>query len=305
MLVGYDSSDDASVYRLNDEMALIQTIDFFPSMVEDPYLFGQISAANALSDVYAMGGTVISALNIVTYPDEESYEILGEILQGGADKVHEANAVLSGGHSIHDSEAKYGLSVTGIVHPDKIIRNNSAKIGDVLIITKPIGVGIITTGYNSGQIKEQSFKEASYWMTMLNRYAAEIMVNYPITSSTDVTGFGILGHLKEMLNEDVSAEVSISTIPYLEDAYEGAKEFLITAGAQRNRNFLTKDIQFKFDDYAMEEILLDPQTSGGLIISIPENDSNALLEEFKKNNVFAKVIGKVIPRADYSIIVKE
>lgn len=273
-------------------------------MVSDPYLFGQIAAANALSDVYAMGGKVISALNIVTYPSGEDYEMLGEILRGGADKVHEANAVLSGGHSIHDNDPKYGLSVTGIVHPDKIVQNDAAKAGDVLILTKPVGTGIITTGYNAGELSKAAYDEACKWMSHLNRYAAEIMMNYPISSATDVTGFGLLGHLKEMVAGKVTAEIFAKDVPYIEEAYYGAKEFLITGGAQKNRNYLGDGIEFEIDDHAMEEVLFDPQTSGGLLISINEKDSEAMLKEFVDKDVFAKPIGRIIDRQASDIIVK-
>ena len=226
--MGYDSSDDASVYRLTDDLALIQTIDFFPSMVSDPYLFGQIAAANSLSDVYAMGGKVISALNIVTFPDQGNYDMLGEILKGGANKVHEADAVLSGGHSIHDDTVKYGLSVAGTVHPDKIIANDNAQVGDVLILTKPLGTGIITTGHNGGQISQEAYNQACRWMTTLNKGAAQVMQNYQINSATDVTGFGLLGHLYELTASKVTAHITASQVPYMDEAYQGARELLIT-----------------------------------------------------------------------------
>lgn len=273
-------------------------------MVSDPYLFGKIAAVNAMSDVYAMGGEVVSALNIVTYPSEESYHSLGEILRGGAEKVHEANAVLSGGHSIHDPEVKYGLSVTGIVHPDKIIKNDTARVGDVLILTKPLGTGLVTTGYNAEQLDQASYKEACDWMSMLNRYAAEIMTKYSVTSATDVTGFGLLGHLSEMVGDRVSAEVFASDIPHFKDAYKAAKEFLITGGAQKNRNHLAGKIKFLIDDRPFEEILFDPQTSGGLLLSVPAEEKDSLIENFNSKNIFAKVIGQVLEREETAITVK-
>lgn len=274
-------------------------------MVSDPYLFGQIAAANAVSDVYAMGGKVISALNIVTYPSEEDYGHLGEILRGGAEKIHESNAVLSGGHSIHDPEIKYGLSVTGVVHPDKMLRNDSSSVGDVIILTKPLGTGIITTGYNAGELSQESYDEACRWMTLLNRYASEAMTKYQVNSATDVTGFGLLGHLSEMVGDRVTAELFASEIPYLKEAYVGAKEFLITAGAQKNRNYVGQDIKFSIKDKALEEVLFDPQTSGGLLISLPADESEKLMLEFESNDIFAKVIGRVVERKDHSIIVNQ
>ncbi|WP_309250860.1 selenide, water dikinase SelD [Dolosigranulum pigrum] len=303
LIVGYDSSDDASVYKLSDDIAVIQTIDFFPSMVEDPYLFGQIAATNALSDVYAMGGEVISALNIVTYPSGDDYDLLGEILRGGASKVHEAGASLSGGHSIHDDTIKYGLSVNGRVHPDRIIRNDGARVGDILILTKPIGVGIVTTGYKKGKLSQEAFDEACHWMTTLNKHVADVMKHHPITSATDVTGFGLLGHIKEMLGERVSAEIKAEQVPYIKEAYSGAEQALTTGGGKRNRAFLAEHLDFQIDDLAMEEVLLDPQTSGGLVISIDEEHSQAFLDELAEKDIFARAIGQVTDRQDKTIII--
>lgn len=303
LIVGYDSSDDASVYKLSDDIAVIQTIDFFPSMVEDPYLFGQIAATNALSDVYAMGGEVISALNIVTYPSGDDYDLLGEILRGGASKVHEAGASLSGGHSIHDDTIKYGLSVNGRVHPDRIIRNDGARVGDILILTKPIGVGIVTTGYKKGKLSQESFDEACHWMTTLNKHVADVMKDHPITSATDVTGFGLLGHIKEMLGKRVSAEIKAEQVPYIKEAYSGAEQALTTGGGKRNRAFLAEHLDFQIDDPAMEEVLLDPQTSGGLVISIDEEHSQAFLDELAEKDIFARAIGQVTDRQDKTIII--
>ncbi|MDF0480041.1 selenide, water dikinase SelD [Vagococcus sp. PNs007] len=293
LLVGFDTADDAAVLKINDDTAIIQTLDFFPTMVADPYLYGKIAAANALSDVYAMGGEVMSAMNIVCFPEEKNIEILGEILKGGAEKVKEAGGVLVGGHSIHDSTPKYGLSVTGTIHPDKILQNNNCKEDDVLILTKPIGVGIITTAYSVGEVDEASFSEATDAMQTLNKYAAEVFTKYPVNSCTDVTGFGLIGHLLEMLDDNYSAELIFEDIPYIKAAYDCAKEFLITAGGQRNRNQFEQFVDNKTNDFAVEELIFDPQTSGGLLISVPQAIANDLLTELKENNVTASIIGKV------------
>ncbi|MGX7058713.1 selenide, water dikinase SelD [Vagococcus humatus] len=304
LLVGFDSTDDAGVIKVSDELALIQTLDFFPTMVSDPYLFGQIAATNALSDVYAMGGDVLSAMNIVCFPEDMDIDILGEILLGGSEKVQEAGGLLVGGHSIHDSTPKYGLSVTGTIHPDRVLVNNDCQVGDVLILTKPLGVGIITTAYSVGETTEEAFKEAVTSMTTLNKYAAEIIREHPVTTCTDVTGFGILGHLTEMLHGERSAIIETEKLPYIEDAYRCAKEFLITAGGQRNRNYLADKVSFEIDDYAMEEILFDPQTSGGLLVSVPQDAAEKLLQDLNQADIPAKIIGEVVSPLEKEIYIK-
>lgn len=304
LLVGFDSSDDAAVIKLSEQQAMIQTLDFFPPMVTDPYLFGKIAATNALSDVYAMGGNVLSALNIVAFPEEKELTILKEILRGGAEKVLEAGGILAGGHSIHDSSVKYGLSVTGLIDPQKIYANDTGKAGDTLILTKPLGVGIITTGYSVGEIDEEGFIEATNSMQTLNKYAMEIIKKYPINSCTDVTGFGLLGHLHEMLHGTYSAILDSKEIPFIESAYKGAKEFLLTAGGQRNRNYLSQWVDFERSDFAMEELLFDPQTSGGLLLSIPTIYSEKLVNELMQASIGAKKIGQIIEKSTAEMIVK-
>ena len=202
LIVGFEKSDDAAVYKLTEDLAIIQTLDFFTPMTDDPYIFGQIAAANSLSDVYAMGGQPKTAMNIVCFPQKMDIKILGEILRGGAEKVMEAGAVLSGGHSIHDPEVKYGLSVTGIAHPDKILKNHGCENGDILICTKKLGTGIVTTASKVNLASKEAIDESVKQMTTLNKYAAEIIVNYPITACTDITGFGFLGHAYEMVKSD-------------------------------------------------------------------------------------------------------
>ena len=303
LLVGFDSTDDAAVIKLREDLAIIQTLDFFPTMVTDPYLFGKIAAANALSDVYAMGGEVLSALNIVAFPEEKDLGILKEILRGGAEKVQEAGAILAGGHSIHDSSVKYGLSVTGTIDPTKIYQNNTCQLGDHLILTKPLGVSIITVGYSAEEISEEAFVKATTSMETLNKYAMAIIRNYEINSCTDVTGFGLAGHLHEMVNGQYSAEIDSARLPYFEEAYQGAKEFILTAGGQRNRNYMEDKIDFQLDDFGIEELLFDPQTSGGLLVSVPADEAPALVAELQAAGIPAQDFGTIIEKQEKELIV--
>ena len=303
LIVGYESSDDAAVYRISDDKAIIQTLDFFTTMINDPYLYGQIAATNALSDIYAMGGEVISALNIVAFPEKMDMEILHQILKGGAEKVHEAGGVLAGGHSIHDATPKYGLSVTGIIHPDKILMNNNCKEGDALIITKPLGVSIINSAQMVGACSEETFAQCIKQMTTLNKYAAEVIKDYPVNSCTDITGFGFLGHLLEMLDGRYSAEIIGEKVPMLPEAHRCAGDFIITSGGQLNRNYLQDKVEFKVKDFALEEVLYDPQTSGGLLISLPYEYADELLEKLNKLEIKSGLVGKVIKKQDKDIII--
>jgi selenide,water dikinase len=303
LLVGFDTSDDGAVYKLTDDIAIINTLDFFPSMVNDPYLFGKIAATNALSDIYAMGGAVVSALNIVCFPEDEDPAILGEILRGGAEKVLEAGGVLCGGHSINDEEPKYGLSVTGVVHPDRIMRNNNCDIGDKIILTKPLGVGIITTAYKAGEASQESYEQAIKGMQRLNKYAFEIAKNYRIHSCTDVTGFGFLGHLNEMTAPGYSISVEASNVLYIKEAEKLAAEDIITGGGIKNRKFLQDKVSLRGLSVPIEEILFDPQTSGGLLISVHPDDANALLEALSGQDPKCCIVGEVIPREDINVIV--
>lgn len=303
LLIGFETSDDAAVLQINSQQVLIQTLDFFPPMVTDPYLFGKIAAANALSDIFAMGGEVLSALNIVSFPENEDPSLLKEILRGGAEKVVEAGGVLAGGHSIHDQQIKYGLSVNGLAAPDQILRNDSPNEQDVLILTKPLGVGIITAGYQIGEIDETAYQQAIEQMQTLNKYSLEAMRPYDISSCTDITGFGLLGHLHEMLHGFYSAMLYADSIPLIEGAYQGARQFVLTAGGQRNRNYLADSIDFQIDDFALEELLFDPQTSGGLLFTVAPNQVNDVLENFQKHDLFAQVIGQIIPKQPKEIIV--
>lgn len=299
LLIGFDSADDAAVYKVSKDMALIQTLDFFTPIVEDPYTYGKIAAANSLSDVYAMGGDVLTALNIVCFPEKLDPNILGEILRGGAEKVKESGGILSGGHSVNDENPKYGLSVTGVVHPDKVIANNTCKAGDKLILTKPLGIGIVTTAHNVGEANEHSYKEAIKLMETLNKYSAEKMKKYEVNGCTDVTGFGFLGHLSEMLNDEISIVVDSKKVPYIEEAYEYAEEFLITSAGQKNRKHLGDKVVLEGVPFPMEEILFDPQTSGGLLISVAGEDADKLLTDLEELDIKSSLIGEVVKKSTF------
>ena len=302
LLVGAESSDDAAVYRLTDDLAIVQTLDFFPPMVEDPYVFGQIAAANALSDVYAMGGTVKTALNIVCFPEQMDLNILGRILQGGSEKVMEAGGSLAGGHSIADSEVKYGLSVTGVIHPDRIRQNNTGRAGDALVLTKPLGVGLVCTAARMGAAEAEAMQLAVRSMTTLNKYAAAVADRYPVHACTDVTGFGLLGHLHEMTRPDLTARVHAAALPVIPAARGYADEFYLTAAAQRNRNFAASWARLRGLAFADEEILFDPQTSGGLLFALDADAADDFVREIAALGLPCGKIGQLLPRMDAAVI---
>ena len=303
LLVGYDSKDDAAVYKLTDDLAVVQTLDFFPPMVEDPYTFGKIAAANALSDIYAMGAEVKTALNIVCFPEQMDLNILGEIMRGGSEKVMEAGGILSGGHSIHDSDVKYGLSVLGTVHPDKIYSNNGGKPGDKLILTKKLGVGIICTAGRVGEASKEAMEEAVSSMTTLNKYASEICRKYEVHACTDVTGFGFLGHLHEMLDRKLSCRIYGEQVPAMRQAFDYADEFLLTAAGQKNRNHVGSHVVFDGCSFAMEEVLFDPQTSGGLLVAVKSDEAEELRDELRKAGSPAAIVGEFIEKQEKEIYV--
>ena len=305
LLIGYDSKDDAAVYRVSDEVAVVQTLDFFPPMLDDPYLFGQIAATNALSDIYAMGGTVKTALNIVCFPEQMDLNILGKIMQGGAEKVIEAGGTLAGGHSIMDNDVKYGLSVTGVVHPDHIYGNNQGQPSDVLILTKKLGVGLVCNANRVGLAPEGAMEEAAASMTTLNKKAAEISHRYEIHACTDVTGFGFLGHLSEMINEEISAEIDSISIPVIRGAIHCAEEFLLTAAAQRNRNHVGDRVEFSnWIPFSMEELLFDPQTSGGLLFAVKPEQAGAFFKELQGAGLPAAMVGRFVSKKEKDIYVR-
>lgn len=298
LLIGYQSKDDAAVYRISDDVAIVQTLDFFPPMVDDPYTFGKIAATNALSDVYAMGGVVKTALNIVCFPEKMDLNVLGEIMRGGSEKVIEAGGTLAGGHSIADSDVKYGLSVMGVVHPEHMYPNNQGKPGDKLILTKPLGVGIICTANRVEEASKEAMDAAIESMTTLNKYASEICHDFEIHACTDVTGFGFLGHLHEMMDGKLSCKIYANQVPVFPQALEYADEFLLTAAGQKNRNHTEPFVCFKDISFAMQEVLFDPQTSGGLLIAVAEKDAEEMVQRMQDSGVPAKVVGEILSEED-------
>lgn len=306
VLVGIDTADDAGVYRLNDETALIQTLDFFTPIVDDPYLFGQIAATNSLSDVYAMGGKPLTAMNIVTFPIcRLAPEVLLAILSGGQQKIAEAGAVMLGGHTIDDDEPKYGLSVTGVVHPDKVLTNAGARPGDALILTKAIGTGVLYTALKA-DLFPAGVAAAAASMTQLNRYAAEVMTRFPVHACTDITGFGLLGHAFELAaGSAVDLEMDSRAVPLLPDAAEAAGMGLVPAGAYANRDYL-KQVEFQPEvPVYLQDLMFDPQTSGGLLISLAEDLAADLLAELHAAGVaVAACIGRVTGKGTGKIHVR-
>ena len=294
LLVGFDKSDDASVYKISDDLALVQTVDFFPPIADDPYTFGAIAATNALSDVYAMGGEPKLALNIMAVPEGMPGEAVHEMLRGGYDKVYEAGALITGGHSILDPEPKYGLAVTGFVHPDRMLTNSGAKPGDVLLFTKPIGIGILTTAAKADMLTPELEKRMTDLMMTLNKAARDAMVKYRVHACTDVTGFGMLGHLSEMATgSDVEITLHVDEVDLISEAYEFAQMGLLPAGMYRNRSFAEKYVDAGQTELAKQDMLYDPQTSGGLLIAVDPADADALFAELKDSVPSAQRIGTV------------
>ena len=294
LLVGFDKSDDASVYKVSDELALVQTVDFFPPIADDPYLFGQIAATNALSDVYAMGGEPKLALNLLCIPEKMPKDAVHELLRGGYDKVYEAGAIITGGHSIHDNEPKYGLAVTGFVHPDKVLTNSGARPGDVLLLTKPLGIGILTTAARAELTSEEGMALAYRLMTTLNKSARDAMVKYNVHACTDVTGFALLGHAFEMAEgSDVEITLNVKDIDLIEEALGFARMGILPAGMYRNRKFAEAGVDAGDTELAVQDMLYDPQTSGGLLIAVDPADADALFEELKTTVPSAQRIGTV------------
>lgn len=297
LLVGFDKSDDASVYKITDDLAIVQTLDFFPPIADDPYLFGQIAATNALSDVYAMGGEPKLALNIMCIPKDMPRDAVHALLRGGYEKVFEAGALITGGHSIFDDEPKYGLSVTGFVHPDRILTNSGAKEGDVLLLTKPLGIGVLTTAQRAELLSDEGKALAYRLMTTLNKSARDCMVKYRVHACTDVTGFGLLGHLYEMTQgSDLTAVLDTSAIHIIQEALPFAEMGILPEGMYRNRSFAEQAVDAGDTPLAVQDVLYDPQTAGGLMISVHPEDADALYEELKTTVPCAQRIG-VMERA--------
>ena len=296
LLVGFDKSDDASVYKLSDELALVQTVDFFPPIADDPYLFGQIAATNALSDVYAMGGEPKLCLNIMAVPETMPREAVHDILRGGYDKVYEAGALITGGHSILDDEPKYGLAVTGFVHPEKMLTNAAARPGDVLVLTKPLGIGVLTSAGKAELLTEETVAHMNRLMTTLNKSARDVMVRHRVHACTDVTGFGLLGHGFEMAQgSDVELHISVGSVDLLPEALEFARMGVLPAGMYRNRTFAEPAVDAGAVETAVQDLLFDPQTSGGLLMAVAPEDADALLAELAPVVPSAQRIGTVSP----------
>lgn len=360
LLVGFDTNDDAAVYRVSEDRAIVQTLDFFPPMVDDPYLFGQIAAANAMSDIWAMGGRPVTALNIVCFPQSWDLNILGRIMQGGAEKVAEAGASLCGGHSINDNDVKYGLSVTGLIDPARVLTNVGARAGDRLLLTKPLGTGIVCTAGRVKAADPDSMDEAIRSMTTLNKYAAKVLSRYEVHACTDVTGFSLLGHLSEMLgmkrrtlgrsdaesgsgfsagsagqtdgtglagsksregnapqtghaaqtgggdqsgSSPLGAVIHTSAVPHFKRVREFVEEdFFITANGQRNRNHLGDLVEFQNTAFWQQELLFDPQTSGGLLAAVPNEIADEVLTETKKLGLPCNLIGEVTDQLDHILV---
>jgi selenide,water dikinase len=296
--VGLDGADDAGVYRVSDDLAIIQTVDFFTPIVDDPFWFGQIAAANALSDVYAMGGEPKTAMNLVAFPsDQMDISILRAILEGGLEKMKEAGVVLLGGHSVQDKELKYGLSVTGFVHPDHVVQNTGLKPGDQLILTKPIGTGIINTAIKRGIASLEVIESTTRLMATLNRDAGRVMKTFPVSACTDITGFGLLGHLAEMLsNASIGVRLESKAIPLISEAIEYARGGFIPGGAFKNKAFRSSMVSpAPHIDSLLMNILFDPQTSGGLLMGIGKDRVADLLDSLKAAGVeHAAIIGEVV-----------
>ena len=294
VLVGIEGFEDAGVYKITDEIALVQTIDFFTPIVDDPYWFGQIAAANALSDIYAMGAVPKTALNMVCFsPKRFDIQILKEIIRGGIDKIREAGVSLLGGHSVDDEEIKYGLSVTGIVHPDKIMLNEGALPGDLLILTKPLGTGILSTAVKAKELKEEALNNLISVMTQLNKKASEVMFSVRTHAATDVTGFGLAGHLKEMIKETLGVEIYREKLPYFKEAVEFASTGFLPGGLYRNRDFYSEHVVSSRSDF-FYDIIFDPQTSGGLLIACDPEDEEKFAEKASQLQTEYWVIGKFV-----------
>lgn len=306
LLVGFDTSDDAAVYRVSDDLALIQTVDIFPPVVDDPFDYGRVAAANSLSDVYAMGGKPKLAMNVLCIPEGWDQEITLEILRGGYDRCAEAETLICGGHTIKDDEPKYGLCVSGFVSPTSILKNSEAKAGDVLVLTKALGTGIMNTAMKVDLVSPSASKAVIESMATLNKKAAEIMLKYPVNSCTDVTGFGLIGHSFEMARgSGMTITLDSHSLPILPEAYEMARMGIIPAGAYGNRNWIDCGARAGEDvDIALMDIMYDPQTSGGLLISLPEKEGIKLLNELKDSIPVASIVGYVEEYHEKPILVR-
>jgi len=304
LIVGFEGNEDASVYKLNDDLALIQTVDFITPVVDDPFIYGQVAAANSLSDVFAMGGEVKTALNLVGFDScHHDKEVLSEILRGGESKVKECGGVLAGGHTIETPEMLYGLSVTGIAHPQKIVRNNTLKEGDLIILTKPLGMGILTTAIKADLVGMDVVLKVANILRELN-YKASVIAREKANAMTDVTGFGLLGHLYEMSADKMSIKINFENVPYLKEAIEMASMGIIPAGSYNNQEFLKDKVEKKKElSFEEEMILYDAQTSGGLLISVNEKEAFNMLKQMQDEGIKASIIAEVTKKQDKPLII--
>jgi len=307
VLRSIDRLDDAGVYQISADTAIIQTIDFITPIVNDPYSFGQIAAANSISDVYTMGGRPITAMNVVSFPSGDmDISILKEILRGGLDKIQEAGAALMGGHSVNDPEMKYGLAVTGVVHPDKLITNSGTRIGDCLVLTKPLGTGVMSTALKNRLTDEKEMQEAIRSMTSLNKAAAELMIELGAHACTDITGFGLIGHASHLIQEgETGIEFDFNEIPFFPEVMDLSRKEVYPGGLERNREFYSPQVEFRgrIPQYK-RNLLFDPQTSGGLLIALSPAKTELMVEKLKKLKIHAVIIGKIIKDTGHKIIVK-
>lgn len=305
LLVGFDKSDDAAVYRITDDLAIVQTLDFFPPVADDPFTFGQIAATNALSDIYAMGGEPKLALNIMCVPKSMPNDTVHEILRGGYEKCAEAGAIICGGHSIYDDEPKYGLSVTGFVHPEKMWKNHGAKPGDVLFLTKPIGIGVLTTAQKVDLLEPETRDLMIRLMATLNKGARDVLVNFDVHACTDVTGFSFLGHLYEMCSgSDVTAEIDVDAVSFIPNAFEFARLGILPEGMYRNRMFTEHAVDTGETELAKCDLLFDPQTSGGLLAAVPESEADAVYAALEGHVPCVQRVGRFTEKREKSIVLR-
>jgi selenide,water dikinase len=305
LLVGIEKADDAGVYRLSDEIALVQTVDFFTPLVDDPFVYGQIAAANAFSDIYAMGAKPLTAMNITCFPASEmDLSILTRVLEGGLSKIHEAEAVLVGGHSIDDPKMKYGLSVTGIVHPQKIWTNQGIQSGDRLILTKPLGTGIASTAVKANLAVEGALEQMISSMTMLNKVAQEVLAQFDVHACTDITGFGLIGHAAEMINDSkFGLEIETPCLPLFDGIEMYCMQGFLPKGLERNRTHREKMVEFKDIPQYLQAVVCDPQTSGGLLVSLPQDQAESAIEKLHQVKITdATIIGKVVSKPSGKIV---
>lgn len=299
VIVGFDTSDDAGVFRISDELALVQTVDFFTPIADDPEVYGQIAAINSLNDVYAMGGTPISALSVVCYPQKGDWDVLGKILLGGQKQMNAEKVVVIGGHSVDDQEIKFGYAVTGVIHPDKVVKNSGARPGDVLVLTKPIGTGVISTGIKFQKASDETIAAAMKAMTTSAAHASKVMQTVGVHGCTDITGFGLLGHAYELAKASkVTLNVDSKVVPLLPDVMELLEQKMLTRGDRNNRAYVGDTLRFAESvSGIMQSALYDPQTAGGLLISLAEDKAQSLINQVEG----AKIIGRVEPYRDFLI----